>query len=535
VPTTDRAGTGRITAHGGVEELWSLRDDVLVENADDGSVSLTSRWGDLVIRRPGAILRESLHRMRLGPVSLANVRELGDGSREAALEQAALLAALDRLQHLVVRSLRAADSEPVLLSAEPISHRSSFRPRPLDPDVPVRMSRFASIASDGRNLRVESPLALHRVWLFRPETVSIFAHLARAKSAAAVAKLALLPSDLTLAALSYLVAAGMVIEGEAGDEGPVFAEETDPALRLWSVPDLLFHTRSTLGRHDEDFGATYRFGDGPGPEPVVRRREGKRFPLHRPALADLLAADPPLTAVLESRRSARRFDRSLLTAHDLGEFLYRALRIRALHGAEGSAPADAATQDRPYPAGGGIHELEFYVTVGACAGLERGVYVYDAEAHELVLVDGSPESAGHLLRFARLAAGLEDDPPALVTVTARFGRMFWKYSAMGYSLTLKHVGVAMQTMYLVAHAMGLGACAVGSSEIEDTSRLLGTDWLAESSVGAMVVGRPPGGEGPSGFDPPARHGVNDPGWREECAGWSPDASCGADRDRRGDR
>jgi SagB-type dehydrogenase family enzyme len=508
----------------GVEELWSLRDDVLVEDGDDGSVNLISRWGDHLIRKPGAVLRESLHRMRLGPVSLGNVLEPPDGSAGAAAERATLMLALDGLQHLVVRSLRAAQSEPVLLSAEPISHRATFRPRPIDPDTLVRLSRFAVISSDGKHLRVESPLSLHRVWLFRPETSSMFAHLARAKNAAAVAKLALLPAELTLAALAYMVAGGMVIEGEAGDDGPVFAEENDPTLRLWSVPDLAFHTRSTLGRHDEDFGATYRFGDGQGPEPVVKRhRDGKRIALYRPALEDLLAADPPLTAVLESRRSVRRFDPSRFTARDLGEFLYRALRIRAMHGPEDSRPEGATTLDRPYPSGGGIHELEYYVAVGSCDGLERGVYGYDADAHELVLANGSPEPVGRLLRFSRLAAGLDDEPPAVVLVTARFGRIFWKYSGMGYSLVLKHVGVAMQTMYLVGTAMGLGACAIGSSEIEDTSRMLGVDWLAESNVGALVVGRPLGAEANAGFEPPARHAVNDAGWREECAGWSPHA------------
>ena len=55
-------------------------------------------------------------------------------------------------------------------------------------------------------------------------------------------------------------------------------------------------------------------------------------------------------------------------------------------------------------------------------------------------------------------------------------------------LTLKHVGVVIQTMYLAATAMGLGPCAVGCGDADLFGRAAGTDYFAETSVGEFLLG-----------------------------------------------
>ena len=76
---------------------------------------------------------------------------------------------------------------------------------------------------------------------------------------------------------------------------------------------------------------------------------------------------------------------------------------------------------------------------------------------------------------------------------------------MGYALILKDVGVLYQTMYLVAEAMGLGACALGGGEADLFAAAAGVDDYAESSVGEFLIGSraegsdrkaaaPPGGQ-----------------------------------------
>jgi SagB-type dehydrogenase family enzyme len=67
----------------------------------------------------------------------------------------------------------------------------------------------------------------------------------------------------------------------------------------------------------------------------------------------------------------------------------------------------------------------------------------------------------------------------------------WKYDALAYRTILKDVGVLYQTMYLVATAMGLAACALGSGNADLFATAAGTDYFVEASVGDFVLGIPP--------------------------------------------
>ena len=84
----------------------------------------------------------------------------------------------------------------------------------------------------------------------------------------------------------------------------------------------------------------------------------------------------------------------------------------------------------------------------------------------------------------------------LLIFTARLPRIAWKYASIAYALTLKHVGVLYQTMYLVATAMNLAPCAVGNGNADLFARAAGTDYYAETSVGEFLLGskRPVPGE-----------------------------------------
>jgi SagB-type dehydrogenase family enzyme len=73
-------------------------------------------------------------------------------------------------------------------------------------------------------------------------------------------------------------------------------------------------------------------------------------------------------------------------------------------------------------------------------------------------------------------------------VTARFGRVMWKYSTMGYALVLKHVGVLYQVMYSVATAMGLAATGLGGGDSDAFAVASGVPWEVESTVGEFLLG-----------------------------------------------
>ncbi|MEO3812592.1 SagB family peptide dehydrogenase [Sphaerisporangium sp. B11E5] len=489
--------------------LWSLREDVHVEADQAGDVViLHSRWGDEVVRRPGRAVVEALHRMSLGPVSLENA--VGDPADRPALDRV-----LGRLRHLVIRSL-GLDQERPVISVVPLTPRARFGPVAPRPGRAVRMSRFAVLRAVDGVYHLESPLSLHRVVLHRPEALWCLAKLSRPLTPAAAAAAMPCPAAPAMDMLAYLIGAGMLVQARPGETGgpPVFAEDTDPALVTWPPEDLMFHTRSTLGRHDHDFGATYPMGERWTVEPVTKpaAREGESVPLYRPRWETLMASDPPLTAAVEGRRPTRRFGAGAVTADELGELLYRTARVRSLLASPGE-PGEV-TSDRPYPSFAASYELELYLAVDRCAGLRPGVYHYDPSGHRLDPVPAAQADVQELLDRGRMSADLTTPPPVLMFVTARFRRVTWKFTGPGYALVLRNTGALLQTLYLVAATLELATRPLATADIDVTARALGTDWRTESCVGGLALGRP--ADGPGRVER-RRRPVNDPGWPELAA------------------
>ena len=146
---------------------------------------------------------------------------------------------------------------------------------------------------------------------------------------------------------------------------------------------------------------------------------------------------------------------------------------------------------RPYPAGDGLYELELYAAVNLCPNLAPGLYHYDPAGHRLIrLRERTSEVAGLLRDAAESTATPEDTLQVLLILAARFPRVAWKYESIAYALTLKHVGVLYQTMYLTATAMGLAPCAIGGGDADLFARAAGTEYYAETSVGEFLLGNP---------------------------------------------
>jgi SagB-type dehydrogenase family enzyme len=502
-------------------ELWSLREDVSVESApDNAQLRLRGRWGDFTVTRPSRLVCEALRRMSLGPVSLENVIGAagaspggGTGNDDARAGWQHLRHALDRLSPLIIRSLKQESGDP-LLSVVPLAARSRFRLAALPPDVPVRMSVYARLRADGRECNIESPLALHRVVLHQAEAVRLIAPLMSPITPAAYLAAVASADPAVGRVLEYLVAAGMAVIGQpaAGQSARsafTFAEDHDPATVGWSQIDMMFHTRSTLERHDHDFGATCPIA--PLEPPVKPRAEqaGPSVPLHRPQFEDLRATDPPLTMAIEGRRSQRRHGLAAITAEQVGELLYRTARVRRL--SSGEPDGARGDSDRPYPSGGDAYELELYVSVDHCAGLVRGVYHYDPLGHRLDPVRADRLAAAELLGAAQVAAGTGAPPPVLISLTARFRRLSWRYEGLAYRLVLLNAGTLIQNLYLVSAAMRLAPCAVGTISIDTAARALGTDWRVEPCVAQFMVGSPPDA---AGRDARAWRDVNDGWWAD---------------------
>src|SRR5581483_7641267 len=142
----------------------------------------------------------------------------------------------------------------------------------------------------------------------------------------------------------------------------------------------------------------------------------------------------------EGRTSVRDYAAAPPTAAELGELLYREARVRSVRyfatpgrrvvATDPPDGAGAERSDRPYPSGGACHELELYVTVGECDGLEKRVYHYDPLKHALEPLDVDRRVAEKLLKRASKMANTDTLPPLLITITARIGRLSWKYEGL---------------------------------------------------------------------------------------------------------
>ncbi|MFJ5233560.1 SagB family peptide dehydrogenase [Kitasatospora sp. NPDC088391] len=478
-----------------LSELWSLREDTCVESDDEaGTLTVQSRWGTVEFEDPDPALRMALERMTLGPVSLSNVLPgfpgLWEVDRPGGHDPAVsrLLHDLDRVRDSLVRSL-ALGGTPVL-SVVPLARGAWFTPRPAPSDRPCRLSRFTVMRWAEGGLRLESPLAHHRVQLHRSEAVLLLGMLDGSTQAGGPR----LDPELAATAIGYLLAARIAVVAEDGPDGgaacpPRFAEDEDPRLVGWSPDDLMVHARSRLGRTDGAFGATLAHLDAGRAEPVVKPLAGRPpIALYRPDLDGLRARDEPFTSVLERRHSVRAYGPGQLAEEQIGELLFRACRVRP---GDGGGSGGFAWSSRPYPSMGSVYALELYLVAGTGTALAPGAYHYDPLGHLLEPLEAQPADTAELRLGAQTALGADRPPPLLLVITARFRRATHAFSGIAYTSLMKDVGVLLQNLYLVTTAMGLAPCALATGNSDTAARAFGLDWPVESSVGEFVVGVDP--------------------------------------------
>ena len=360
-----------------------------------------------------------------------------------------------------------------------------------DADVLV-LSRFAYLRKRGDHMVLESPCAGALLRICDPGVAAAIARLSVSQPLKRLRRQQSFPGRELLA---VLVDCGIVLKLDLARGNGLRTEEGDSQLVLWDFHDLLFHARSTQGRHANPIGGVYPYVGVVPPLPAVRERwSGRKIDLR--GLSDAPAQPmTPLTRLLRSRHSTRSFDgRRPITLAQLARFLDAGARVKSqFTGTVDIGAADDVSIDfaaRPYPSGGGSWPLELYVAINECEGLARGFYHYDAGTHALVPIEAPAHELDALLGEAAFAMGASAPPQVLITIAARFGRSSWKYSSLAYGLILKDVGVLMQTLYLIATEMGLGGCAIGSVNIGSFARITGLEFHVEGPVGQFALGRP---------------------------------------------
>ena len=348
------------------------------------------------------------------------------------------------------------------------------------------LSRFAYMRRRGDAMVLESPRAGALFKICDPQLATLIATLSTPRQVKQLRQQDGFPG---LALLALLVDCQIVLKVDVAGESGLRPAEGDHNLVLWDFHDLLFHTRSTGGRHANPMGGVYPHAGVISPLPAVRPRwPGKKIDLRKLSAA-LPEAISPIAKLLRERHSTRSFDdQRPITLPELSRFLDNTVRVLSRSDSKPEFD-DGGLTVRPYPSAGASYELELYLAVNLCEGLPRGFYHYDACADVLVPIGVSANDLEMLLTGAKYAMGATTAPQILITMAARFGRISWKYSSIAYALILKDVGVLTQTFYLAATDMGLGGCAIGIVNIDLFAKMTGIEFYVEGPVGQFAIGR----------------------------------------------
>jgi SagB-type dehydrogenase family enzyme len=459
------------------ETVLRLRTDALVDpGAQPGGI--------------GAALR-SLAAGDAGELELTASVLASDGP-DGVLRMQLLLRKLENAGQLE-RGIRAGGR--VLARVRPAGRGRLPRNVTLPPAKPVKLSRFAVIRAADGHLVAQAPRSHVEVEL-APECGCLLGALARWATPAEVGRAVPgLSAEAVAAILPLLADAGLLAPG-----GPQADTECDTAAQAqWTSHDLWLHSRSRGPQLVAGYGGTYPMASRFPALPATTEPAGRpEIELTVPrAVGDL-----PLSKAMERRRSTREHDDTApLTLDQLSELLYRTARIRGTFIANDGQEA----ADRPYPSGGAGHELEIYPLVTRCDGLAAGLWHYRAGEHRLERIAEPGPVLSRMVEDTRLSSMMTGTPQLVLVIAARFGRVMWKYDTIGYSLVLKHVGVYMQTVYLVATAMGLAVCGIGGGDAADFAAVTGLDFYAQGSVGEMILGSRPAVPG-DGIRLPGEHG-----------------------------
>lgn len=349
--------------------------------------------------------------------------------------------------------------EAPLLVVEPLGGR--FAP---DYDAPPprarRLSRFAYVHLVGERPVLECPEVEARISITERGHGLLPALLAAGDGGSGL--------DHFLACVGFLEPAGP----EAQDR------------QTWEFHDRLFHEETRYNVSGRVQGGTYRFRERfPSPPALKPPMSATRIPL--PA-ADDANTSASLLSIMETRVSKRGPGRRALQRDELAHLLWRVARVRTVLKDE--------AQDlfsRPYPSGGSINELEFYLAIHRCDGLAPGLYHYVGAEHALAPLAAPPAAVLPMLDLAaqaQLATGAR--PDCLIVISARLPRLAWKYQGIAYRIALMNAGVAIDALYLVATDLGLSPCAVGTGNSTLFAQATGLSPWEETAIAEFTVNGP---------------------------------------------
>ncbi len=230
-----------------------------------------------------------------------------------------------------------------------------------------------------------------------------------------------------------------------------------------------FQAETKHNRHNLSGGLDWN--SQPEPYKTYPGAERVNLPKAKPMETDTI------DKVLRNRRSVRNYTPESISLQELSYLLWASTGISKVQGGHGYRTA---------PSAGALYPIETYIMVNNVKGVNRGIYHYNIQDHDLELVNAGDH------RRAMSEAGLGQNMIGKCQVTfiwsAIFQRSIWKYRQRAYRYVYLDAGHIAGNLCLAAVGIGLDSCQIAAIFDDEANALLGLDGEEESVIYMSVVG-----------------------------------------------
>jgi len=203
---------------------------------------------------------------------------------------------------------------------------------------------------------------------------------------------------------------------------------------------------------------------------------GKRVALSRDFTAVVKNSD--YLSLLNTRISRRAYADTPLALDALSFLLWSTQGVKTVR---------SNLTFRTVPSGGARHPFEVYLAVRNIDGLEKGLYHYLAETHELELLHPVEDVEKQVLPVLNNQSFTQSAAVTFFFAAIPY-RTEWRYTVSAAKLGLIDAGHAMQNLYLSCEAADLGICAIASYDQTLADAFFSLNGEEEFVVYAAAIG-----------------------------------------------
>jgi SagB-type dehydrogenase family enzyme len=202
----------------------------------------------------------------------------------------------------------------------------------------------------------------------------------------------------------------------------------------------------------------------------------------------------PVSAIIRSRRSIRRYSGKSFSLNDLSTLLYHAA------GVSGHLHSDIVTESvtlgksdqielRAATSGGALYPIDLFIVPINVTGLDANqAYCYRPRHHALRPEERSA-TRPDLSQFAQFGEIQVDKAGFLIGYVYKLFENARKYGDAALAFALIETGGIAAHIHLLCTALGFGSCDVGSFSKRRFERLFGADGISQHMVHLTVVGK----------------------------------------------